>query len=119
MGLRDRRLERQNRLRTLFGTIESGERQEAADVVSVCRAQRPVAWLGAQVLVAVRETEPALKQKRHVHLLAVNAWLDRQAQEAGRLVDAPVQRVDVCAHPASEHANERSLVGDGADAVEL
>ena len=74
--------------------------------------------LGADVVLAVRQAEPALHQERDVGLLAVDARLHRQAQQVGRSVDAPVQRVDVGAQSAAQQARERRLVRDLVDAIE-
>ena len=65
-------------------------RQQAADVLLVPGSERLHARLGADVVLAVRQAQPALQQKGDVGLLAVDARLHRQAQQAGRSVDAPV-----------------------------
>ena len=69
--------------------VEAGERQQAADVLLVSRSQRLHARLGAEVVLAVRQAEPALQQEGDVGLLAVDARLHRQAQQVRRVGRRP------------------------------
>ena len=92
--------------------------QQAADVLLVSGSERLHARLGADVVLAVRQAQPALQQEGDVGLLAVDARFHRQAQRRGRSVDAPVQRVDIGSEPAAQEPGQRRLVPNVIDAVQ-
>ena len=118
LASRERGLESHDRSGTLVGVIESGECQQTADMSLVPGAQRLQARLGAEVVVAVGETESALQQERVVGPLAVDAGLDRQPDESRRLVDPVAERIDVGADPPAQQAGQGGLVTHTVDAVE-
>jgi hypothetical protein len=82
------------------------------------RAQRLRGRLSAEIALAVAKPEAALHQEGDVLALAVDALLDREAQQSRRLKDAEVQRIDVGPYLAAEESGQRRLVGDLVDAVE-
>ena len=116
--LRERRLQRQDRFGPLLRMVEAGQCQQAADVLLVPRSERLHARLGADVVLAVRQAEPALQQEGDVGLLAVDAGFHRKPKHVGRAVDAPVERVDVGAESAAEEPGQRRLVPTPVDAVQ-
>ena len=74
--------------------------------------------VGADIVLAVRQAQPSLQQEGDVGLLAVEPGLHREAQQAGRVVDAQVQRVHVGAQPAAQQACQRRFVVDTFDAIQ-
>ena len=118
LGLRERCFQRHYRFGPLVRTVEAGQCQQAADVLLVTGSERLHARLGADVVLAVRQAEPALQQKGDVGLLAVDARFHRQTQQMGRSVDAPVERVDIGAQAAAQEPGQRRLVPDVIDAIQ-
>ncbi len=118
LGLRERSFQRHDRCGPLVRTVEAGQCQQAADVLLVTGSERLHARLGADVVLAVRQAEPALQQKGDVGLLAVDARFHRQAKQVGRSVDAPVERVDIGPETAAQEPGQRRLVRHLIDAVQ-
>lgn len=116
---RDRRFQGQHCVGPLLRTLDAREAHHTDDIRAIPRAQRLRGWIGAEVILAIRQSESALHQEGNVGLLAVDALFHGQAQQARRSKQPPVEWIDVGAHLAPEHARQRELVVEAIDAVEV
>jgi hypothetical protein len=112
----DRYFERHYTCGSLFSLIKSGERQHASDVSLVSGALGLVVGRSAQVAIAIAEAETSLQKERDIVGFAVQARLNRQAEQVRGIVDAEIQRVDVGTQFAAEESRQCRSVADGVDA---
>jgi hypothetical protein len=108
---REPRLEHHHRLRFTrrLGRRIAEQRKHPRDVLEVRGASRLEGGLALHVVVAVRQTQPALARHRD-HLRRVREVLHLAERERRRDAD----RLKV-----SEHLGQRARIADGCDALEL